>query len=87
MDASVEKRFKNRLGIFAKANNLLNSPMTIFINNASAINTDVPHQTFSGKTLIRQNYSQRSYYFGLRYCVVKMPFPKSSRRQHLGFSN
>jgi hypothetical protein len=67
MDASVEKRFKNRLGIFAKANNLLNSPMTMYINNTSPKNADVPEQTLSGKTLIRQNYFQRSYYLGLRY--------------------
>ena len=67
MDASIEKRFKNRWGIFAKANNLLNSPMTIYINNVSPKNADVPSQTLSGKTLIRQNYFQRSYYLGLRF--------------------
>ena len=67
MDASVEKRFKNGLAIFAKANNLLNSPKTIYVKNASQKNADVPKQSLSGKTLIRQNYFQRSYYFGVRY--------------------
>ena len=67
MDASVEKRFKNGVGIFAKANNLLNSPVTIYINNSSSKNIDVPEQTLPGKTLIRQNYFLRSYYLGLRF--------------------
>ena len=66
MDASVEKRFKKGLAIFIKANNLLDSPMIVFINNASSKNDDVPEQTLTGKTLIRQNYYQRSFYLGLR---------------------
>ncbi len=67
MDASVEKKFKSRLSIFAKANNLLNTPMIVYIDNTSPKNADVPDQSLSGKTLIRENYFQRSYYLGLRY--------------------
>ncbi len=67
MDASVEKKFKSGLGIYAKANNLLNTPMIVYVNNSSSKNDDVPSQSLTGKTLIRQNYFQRSYYLGLRY--------------------
>ena len=67
MDASVEKRFKNGLGIFAKANNLLDTPMIVYIDNASSKNSDIPAQSLTGKTLIRQNYFQRSYSLGLRF--------------------
>jgi TonB-dependent receptor len=69
MDASLEKKFKNGLGIFAKSNNLLNTPMIVYLKNASSKNIHVPTQSLSGKTLIRQNYYQRSYYLGIRYAL------------------
>ena len=69
MDASLEKKFKNGLGIFAKSNNLLNTPMIVYLKNASSKNIQVPAQSLSGKTLIRQNYYQRSYYLGIRYTL------------------
>lgn len=67
MDASVEKRISNGFLLFAKANNLLNTPTEIFINNQSAKNSDVPNQDISGKTLIRRDFYQRSYVIGVRY--------------------
>ena len=69
MDASIEKKFKSGLGIFAKSNNLLNTPMIVYLKNASSKNSQVPAQSLSGKTLIRQNYYQRSYYLGIRYTL------------------
>ena len=67
MDASVEKKFKNGLAVFAKANNLLNSPMVVYVNNTNPKNDNVPEQSVSDKTLIRENYFHRSYYMGLRF--------------------
>lgn len=67
MDASIEKKFKRGLVIFAKLNNLLNTPMMVYIKNASSKNAGVPVQSIRGKTLIIQNYYQRSYYLGIRY--------------------
>ncbi|GAB4024684.1 TonB-dependent receptor [Spirosoma koreense] len=77
MDASAEKRIgKARSGrahpgggflLFVKANNLLNTPTEIFVNNVNSRNTDVPNQNLSGKTLIRRDYYQRSYVLGIRY--------------------
>ena len=69
MDASIEKKFKSGLGIFAKSNNLLNTPMIVYLKNASSKNSQVPAQSLNGKTLIRQNYYQRSYYLGIRYTL------------------
>ena len=69
MDASVEKKFKGGLSIFAKSNNLLNSPMIVYLKNASSKNLRVPAQSLSGKTLIRRDYYQRSYYLGVRYAL------------------
>ena len=67
MDASIEKRLGKSLLLFAKANNLLNTPTEIFIKNVNSKNSDVPNQDVSGKTLIRRDFYQRSYLLGIRY--------------------
>ncbi len=67
MDASLEKTFKKRLTIFIKANNLLNTPMTVYIKGTNVKNDNVPDQSLEGKTLIRKDYYQRSYMLGIRF--------------------
>lgn len=67
MDASIEKTFRNGLGIFLKANNLLDTPMEVYIKNTSASNANIPNQDVPGKTLIRRDRYQRSYLLGVRY--------------------
>ena len=67
MDASAEKRIGHGLLLFAKANNLLNTPTEVFIKNVNVKNTDVPNQDVTGKTLIRRDFYQRSYVLGIRY--------------------
>ena len=67
MDASVEKTFRNGLGVFLKANNLLDTPMEVYMKNTSASNVNIPNQDLPGKTLIRRDRYQRSYLLGVRY--------------------
>jgi hypothetical protein len=67
MDASVEKTFRNGLGVFLKANNLLDTPMEVYMKNSNAANARIPNQDLSGKTLIRRDRYQRSYLLGIRY--------------------
>ncbi|OJV16854.1 MAG: TonB-dependent receptor [Dyadobacter sp. 50-39] len=67
MDASVEKTFRNGLGVFLKANNLLDTPMEVYMKNSNAANARIPNQDLSGKTLIRRDRYQRSYLLGVRY--------------------
>jgi hypothetical protein len=67
MDASIEKTAKYGITFFAKANNLLNTPLLVYINNASTKNEGIPFQTETGKTLVRRDYYQRSYLLGIRY--------------------
>lgn len=67
MDAAVEKSFGNGLVLFAKANNLLNTPMEVYIKNASVKNEGVPFQDLSGRTLMRKDFYQRTYILGIRY--------------------
>ncbi|WP_316744537.1 TonB-dependent receptor [Pedobacter antarcticus] len=68
MDASVEKKFKNKISVFVKAGNLLNTPTTLFIKGVNAVNAGLPDQK-DGKneTLIRKDYYEQSYLLGLRY--------------------
>ncbi|MDR6193460.1 TonB-dependent receptor domain-containing protein [Siphonobacter sp. SORGH_AS_0500] len=67
MDASLEKAMGHRWVVFAKANNLLNTPLEVYIKNAESVNEGLPYQNEAGKTLIRRDYYQRSYVFGLRF--------------------
>lgn len=68
MDASIEKNIGKHWTIFAKANNLLNTPMRVFIKNSNPVNSSIPEQSaLNNKTLIRQDYYQRSYLVGLRF--------------------
>ncbi|MDH7461659.1 TonB-dependent receptor [Chitinophagaceae bacterium 26-R-25] len=66
MDVSAEKSFKH-LTIFAKANNLLNTPTTVYLKSVNVKNAGVEGQDLDGETLIKREYYQRSYVLGVRY--------------------
>jgi len=53
--------------VFVKANNLLDTPLEVYMKNTSASNARIPHQDLPGKTLIRRDRYQRSYLIGVRY--------------------
>lgn len=74
LDFSVEKKFRNHISIFAKVNNVLNTPMETFIKGKtdydpakSNINTE--GQNLKDNTLIQRDYFQRSYLLGIRYTL------------------
>jgi outer membrane receptor protein involved in Fe transport len=67
MDCSVEKTIARKIGVFAKVNNLLNTPMEVFMKNSNPANVNVPNQDNANETLIRRDYYQRSYMVGVRY--------------------
>ncbi|WP_207535907.1 TonB-dependent receptor domain-containing protein [Desertivirga arenae] len=67
LDASLEKKLKRGISLFAKANNLLNTPLEVYTNSTNPNNSDVPAQDISGRTLIQRDYYQRSYLLGIRY--------------------
>jgi TonB-dependent receptor len=68
LDASAEKTFKNKMSIFIKAQNLLNTHVKVFIKNKNPINNDVPFQEeYSNYTLVRDEYSMASLLIGIRY--------------------
>jgi len=68
MDVSAEKRFKNGISVFIKANNLLNTPTKLYIKGTNAANNDINEKLVSnGQTLIRSDYYCQGYLLGLRY--------------------
>ncbi|EFK57007.1 TonB-dependent receptor domain-containing protein [Sphingobacterium spiritivorum] len=68
MDFSAEKRFKHGLTVFAKANNILDTPMKLFIKGTNPENDKIAENLVSGgQTLIRSDYYGQSYLVGVRY--------------------
>lgn len=69
MDASAEKRFKNKLSVFVKAGNLLNTPSKLFIKGTNPTNTALKDDAIesNGHTLIRSDYYKQTYLIGVRY--------------------
>jgi TonB-dependent receptor len=68
LDASAEKRFKNGLSVFVKANNLLNTPSIEFIKTHNDANDPFPYQSAeSGETIIRRTLYNRSFVAGFRF--------------------
>lgn len=68
MDASVEKKFRNKLSVFIKAGNLLNTPTELFIKGTNSLNQGLPDQGGNSKeTLIRKDFYEQTYLLGLRY--------------------
>jgi hypothetical protein len=67
LDCSAEKTIGKKLVIYAKVNNILNTPLKVYVRNSSAANAGIPGQDRAGETLIREDYYQRSYLLGIRY--------------------
>lgn len=68
LDASVEKKFENGISIFAKAGNLLNTPLVEYIKTTNDYNSNFPLQSKeSGITLIRRDFYLSTFLIGLKY--------------------
>jgi hypothetical protein len=66
-DFSLEKTFKKKYTVFAKANNLLDTPLRVYIKGTNSMNGDVPNQNFGSNTLVRTDYYGQSYLIGFRF--------------------
>jgi outer membrane receptor protein involved in Fe transport len=68
LDFSAEKRFKNGLSVFVKANNLLDTPSVEFIKTHNDANNPFPFQSAtSGETIIRRMTYNRNILTGIRF--------------------
>jgi outer membrane receptor protein involved in Fe transport len=68
LDFSTEKRFKKGLSVFVKAQNLLNTPVEVYIKKTNPQNNNLPYHSESDKTtLVRSEYTMQTYLAGIRY--------------------
>jgi hypothetical protein len=67
MDASVEKRFKSGFTLFAKASNLLNSPMIQYVKNNDENKSFVNVERYHGGVVERKEFYGQNIMIGIRY--------------------
>lgn len=70
MDFSIEKRFCKRFAVYAKVNNMLNTPYELEIRQpytASGITGSVPHQTLGKNTFVRKDTYGANYLLGVKF--------------------
>lgn len=69
-DISAEKKFKTRFAVFAKVQNLLNTPDEYYIKKPLSNVYPAPYQTpGSAETLSKRNLYGQNYQLGLRYIL------------------
>lgn len=67
LDASAEKKITGRWTIFAKAHNLLNTHVIVYIKATDKLNSNKPdHSASDNTTLVRNDFSEPSYLLGFR---------------------
>ncbi|WET68252.1 TonB-dependent receptor [Sphingobacterium sp.] len=72
LDASIEKKFRAGWAIFAKANNILNTPMELYVKGTNPENEKIAEKLANGgNTLIRKDLYGQNYILGLRYSFSK----------------
>ena len=67
LDASLEKRFKCRLAVFAKATNLLDTPMLQYVKENDANRNSIGLERYKGGIVERKEYYGRNLSIGVRY--------------------
>jgi TonB-dependent receptor len=68
LDASIEKSLKSGISLFAKASNLLNTPMVLFLKKQNPYNEDVEdYRTYGSGTLVRSDLYGLTLQIGLKY--------------------
>lgn len=68
LDLSGEKRFRNGLSIFLKANNLLNNERQRYLKTVNSFNLNLPGQE-DGKTITSTYKYGRTFLIGVRYTL------------------
>jgi len=70
-DLSCEKKIKKKLSVYAKVNNILNTPVIIELLKSKEQfvtgNYQLPYQTLPNSTLVEKDYYGRNYLIGIRY--------------------
>lgn len=67
LDISLEKRFRHGISLFAKASNLLNSPIVRFINPSAHTATLADYERYKGGVIERREWNAQTVMIGLKY--------------------
>ncbi|HTD92404.1 MAG TPA: TonB-dependent receptor, partial [Chitinophagaceae bacterium] len=70
MDLSIEKKLDKRFYLYAKANNILNTPYELEIRQpytGSGVVGDVPHQQIGQHVFVRKDTYGANYLFGVKF--------------------
>lgn len=67
LDAALEKKIKRQYIVFAKAANLLNTPMEVYQYGNPTNERRIDYQEKNGTTLIQRDFYQRSFLLGVRF--------------------
>ncbi|HEY0272684.1 MAG TPA: hypothetical protein VGC22_05825, partial [Chitinophaga sp.] len=68
LDASVEKKFGRRYVLFAKATNILNTPVKDYVKRINGSNAKAPgYETFKGGTMVRDDRYGQTILIGFRF--------------------
>lgn len=66
LDASLEKSFRAGVSIFAKAGNLLNSPLLRYVH-PSAHTSSLSYERYNGGVIERREWNAQTFMIGIRY--------------------
>ena len=67
LDASVEKSFRNGIAVFAKASNLLDSPVIRFISPGPQTASLTSYERYNGGVIERREWNAQTMMIGIRY--------------------
>ena len=67
LDASIEKGFRNGISIFAKASNLLDTPILRFINPGPHTESVTAYERYHGGIIERREWHGQTMLIGIRY--------------------
>jgi TonB-dependent receptor len=68
LDASLEKKIKIGFSVFAKADNLLNTPMIHYLKKNNPSNSRIEgYENHNGGTLVRRDYYGQNIQIGIRF--------------------
>ena len=67
LDASVEKIFRNGIAVFAKASNLLDSPVIRFISPGPQTASLTSYERYNGGVIERREWNAQTMMIGIRY--------------------